>query len=333
MALAVQLHCDMPNAIRIHSLGSPDVLRWEEVDVGQPGAGEVRVRHTAVGLNFIDTYERTGLYPLSLPAVLGKEGAGIVEVLGSGVRQLQVGDRVAYTTQASGAYSEARILPADRLVKIPDAIDDQHAAAMMLKGLTVQMLLRQTYRLRKNEIALIHAAAGGVGSIAVQWARHLGAKVIAVVGSTPKATLVRELGADHVVLSTDNWVEQVKAVTGGRGVHVVYDSVGKDTFLGSLDCLRPRGLMVTFGNASGPVPAVAPLELTRRGSLYLTRPTLFHYIPTRATLARAAQELFDVVGRGIVRVRIGQTYPLREAARAHHDLEARQTTGSTVLLP
>ena len=323
----------MPHAIRIHQYGGPEVLRWEDIDVGQPGPGEVRLRHTAIGLNFIDIYERTGLYPVQLPAVLGKEAAGVIEALGLGVRQLKVGDRVAYTSQQSGAYSEARILSAERLVKVPDNIDDQHAAAMTLKGLTAQMLLRQTYRLRKNEFALIHAAAGGVGSIAVQWARHIGAKVIAVVGSNEKATLVRELGADHVVLSGDNWVEQVRAATGGKGVHVVYDSVGKDTFLGSLDCLRPRGLMVSFGNASGPVPPVAPLELSKRGSLYLTRPTLFHYIPTRANLARAAQELFDVVARGIVKVHVGQTYPLREAARAHVDLEARRTTGSSVLLP
>jgi NADPH:quinone reductase len=323
----------MPHAIRIHSLGGPEVLRWEQVEVGEPGRGEVRLRHSAIGLNFIDVYERTGLYPVQLPAILGKEGAGVVEALGAGVRQLKVGDRVAYSAQSSGAYSEARVLPAERLVRIPDNVSDQQAAAMMLKGLTVQMLLRQTWRLRKNEFALVHAAAGGVGSIMVQWAHHLGARVIAVVSSEAKATLVRELGADHVVLSGDNWVEQVRAATGGQGVHVVYDSVGKDTFTGSLDCLRPRGLMVSFGNASGPVPPVAPLELTRRGSLFLTRPTLFHYIPTRATLARAAQELFDVVGRGIVKVHIGQTYPLQDAARAHADLEARRTTGSTVLLP
>jgi NADPH2:quinone reductase len=323
----------MPHAIRIHTLGGPEVLRWEEIDVGPPGRGEVRLRHTAVGLNFIDVYERTGLYAVQLPAVPGKEGAGVVEELGSGVRQLKVGDRVAYSAQSSGAYSEARVLPAERLVRIPDSVSDQQAAAVMLKGLTVQMLLRQTYRLRRNEFALVHAAAGGVGSIMVQWAHHLGAKVIAVVSSSAKATLARELGADHVVLSGENWVEQVRSATGGQGVHVVYDSVGQDTFMGSLDCLRPRGLMVSFGNASGPVPPVAPLELTRRGSLFLTRPTLFHYIPTRATLARAAQELFDVVGRGIVKVHIGQTYPLQDAARAHVDLEARRTTGSTVLLP
>jgi NADPH2:quinone reductase len=323
----------MPHAIRIHTLGGPEVLRWEEIDVGPPGRGEVRLRHTAVGLNFIDVYERTGLYAVQLPAVPGKEGAGVVDELGSGVRQLKVGDRVAYSAQSSGAYSEARVLPAERLVRIPDSVSDQQAAAVMLKGLTVQMLLRQTYRLRRNEFALVHAAAGGVGSIMVQWAHHLGAKVIAVVSSSAKATLARELGADHVVLSGENWVEQVRSATGGQGVHVVYDSVGQDTFMGSLDCLRPRGLMVSFGNASGPVPPVAPLELTRRGSLFLTRPTLFHYIPTRATLARAAQELFDVVGRGIVKVHIGQTYPLQDAARAHVDLEARRTTGSTVLLP
>jgi NADPH:quinone reductase len=323
----------MPHAIRIHNLGGPEVLRWEEIEVGEPGPGEVRLRHTAIGLNFIDVYERTGLYPVTLPAVLGREAAGLIESLGAGVRQLRVGDRVAYTSTTAGAYSEARLVAADRLVRIPDSIDDPQAAAIMLKGLTAQMLLRQTYRVRKGDIVLIHAAAGGVGSIAVQWAHHLGAIVIAVVGSEAKAALVRDLGADHVIVSSANWVEQVRAATAGRGVAVVYDSVGKDTFIGSLDCLRPRGLMVSYGNASGPVPPIAPLELSRRGSLYLTRPTLFHYIATRTALTRAAQEMFDMVTRGIVRTHIGQTFQLREADRAHRALEARETTGATVLLP
>lgn len=323
----------MPHAIRIHSYGGPEVMQWESVDVGEPGPDEVRLRHTAVGLNFIDVYERTGLYQHTLPATLGREAAGVVEALGSAVKDLNVGDRVAYVANSCGAYCEARVMSAQRLVRIPDTVDDQQAAAMMLKGLTAQALLRQTHRVRKSDTVLIHAAAGGVGSIAVQWARHLGAKVIAVVGSQAKAQLARELGADHVLLSDEDWVGRVKEITRGRGVNVVYDSVGKDTFMQSLDCLRPRGLMVTFGNASGPVPPLAPLELSKRGSLFLTRPTLFHYIAARSELTKAAQELFDLVGRSVIKLRIGQTYALRDAARAHADLEARKTTGSTVLLP
>jgi NADPH:quinone reductase len=320
-------------AIRIHTYGGPEVLQWEELEVGEPGPGEVRLRHAAIGLNFIDIYERTGLYKVALPAVLGKEAAGVVEALGSGVKHINLGDRVAYAGDTSGAYCEQRVMPAARLVRIPDSLDDSQAAAVMLKGLTAQMLLRQTYRVRRGDVLLIHAAAGGVGSILVQWAKHLGAKVIAVVGSDAKAALVRELGADQVVLDGEDWVAATKAATAGRGVDVVYDSVGKQTFMRSLDCLRPRGLMVTYGNASGAVEPFAPLELTRRGSLYVTRPTLFHYIATRPALARAAQELFDVLARSVVRVQIGQSYPLQEAARAHVELEARRTTGSTVLLP
>jgi NADPH:quinone reductase len=323
----------MPYAVRIHDYGGAEALRWEEIAVGEPGPGEARIRHSAIGLNFIDTYERTGLYPVTLPAVLGREAAGVVEAVGPRVTHVKVGDRVAYIFSTSGAYSESRVLPADRLVRIPDAVDDRQAAALMLKGLTAQMLLRQTYRVRRGDTLLIHAAAGGVGSITVQWAKHLGATVIGIVGSQAKAERVRELGADRVLLMSEDWAAQVKTLTAGRGVDVVYDSVGKDTFMSSLDCLRPRGLMVTFGNASGPVPPVAPLELTKRGSLYLTRPTLFHYVPKRADLVRAAGELFDLVLRSVISVHIGQTYPLREAARAHTDLEARRTTGSTVLLP
>jgi NADPH:quinone reductase len=321
------------HAIRIHRHGGPEVLQWEEVEVGEPGPGEVRLRHAAIGLNFIDIYERTGLYKVALPAVLGKEAAGVVEALGSGVKHINLGDRVAYAGDTSGAYCEQRVMPAARLVRIPDSLDDSQAAAVMLKGLTAQMLLRQTYRVRRGDVLLIHAAAGGVGSILVQWAKHLGAKVIAVVGSDAKAALVRELGADQVMLDGEDWVAATKAAAAGRGVDVVYDSVGKQTFMRSLDCLRPRGLMVTYGNASGAVEPFAPLELTRRGSLYVTRPTLFHYIATRPALARAAQELFDVLARSVVRVQIGQSYPLPEAARAHVELEARRTTGSTVLLP
>ncbi|MGH8239961.1 MAG: quinone oxidoreductase family protein, partial [Steroidobacteraceae bacterium] len=274
-----------------------------------------------------------GLYPLQLPAVLGREAAGVVEAVGSGVSQLKAGDRIAYAFNSSGAYSEARVLPADRLVRIPEGVDDTQAAALMLKGMTAQMLLRQTYRVRKGNTLLVHAAVGGVGSTLLQWAKHLGAKVIAVVGSPAKAERARELGADHVMLSSEDWVAQTKAATANKGVDVVYDSVGRDTFIGSLDCLRPRGLMVTYGNASGPVPAIAPLELTKRGSLFLTRPTLFHYIPTRASLVRAASEMFDLVAKSVISVQIGQSYPLQEAARAHTDLEARRTIGSTVLLP
>lgn len=323
----------MTHAIRIHSYGGPEVLRWDTLEVPDPGPGQVRIRHTAIGLNFIDTYERTGLYPVALPAVLGREAAGVVEAVGPRVSQIKVGDRVAYAFNSSGAYSEARVLPAERLVRIPEGVDDRQAAALMLKGMTAQMLLRQVYRVRKGNTLLVHAAVGGVGSIVVQWAKHLGATVIAVVGSSEKARRARELGADQVLLSTDDWVGQTKAATGGRGVDVVYDSVGKDTFIGSLDSLRPRGLMVTYGNASGPVPPMAPLELSKRGSLFLTRPTLFHYIPTRATLMRAASEMFDLVAKSVIGVQVGQVYPLQDAARAHVDLEARRTIGATVLIP
>jgi NADPH:quinone reductase len=323
----------MTHAIRIHSYGGPEVLRWESIDVPEPGPGQARVRHTAIGLNFIDTYERTGLYPLALPAVLGREAAGVVEAVGPRVSQVKAGDRVAYAFNSAGAYSEARVLSAERLVRIPEGVDDRHAAALMLKGLTAQMLLRQIYRVRKGNTLLVHAAAGGVGSIVVQWAKHLGATVIAVVGSTDKAQRVHELGAYRVLLSSEDWVGQTKAATGNGGVDVVYDSVGKDTFIGSLDCLRPRGLMVTYGNASGPVPPMAPLELSKRGSLFLTRPTLFHYIPTRAALVRAASELFELVAKSVIGVHVGQVYPLQDAARAHVDLEARRTVGSTVLVP
>ncbi|WP_129776306.1 quinone oxidoreductase family protein [Peristeroidobacter soli] len=322
----------MTGIIRFHETGGPDVLRWESIELGEPGRGEVRLRHGAVGVNFIDIYERNGLYEKSLPATLGKEAAGVVEAVGPGVKQVKVGDRVSYA-QGSGGYSEARVMSADDLVRLPDNIDDQTAAAATLKGLTAQMLLRQVHRVKKGDALLIHAAAGGVGTILVQWARHLGATVIAVVGSSAKADMVRELGAQHALLSDDDWVGQAKAITGGRGVAVAYDSVGKDTFMRSLDTIRTRGLMVSYGNASGAPPAISPLELSKRGSLYLTRPTMFHFTSTRAALTKAASELFDLMGRGVIKVHIGQTYPLKEAARAHADLEARRTTGSTVLLP
>ncbi|MFL6551344.1 MAG: quinone oxidoreductase family protein [Povalibacter sp.] len=323
----------MSYAIRFHSHGGPDVLQWEPIEVGDPAPDQVRLRHTAIGLNFLDVYERTGLYQVNLPAIPGREAAGVIEAVGSRIKQLRVGDRVAYAAHQSGAYSQARLMPADRLVKLPDTISDEQAAALMLKGLTAQVLLRQTYRVRSKEIVLVHAAAGGMGSLLVQWAKHLGTTVIATVGTESKVQRVRELGADHVLLTQGDWSAQVKERAGGRGVDVVYDSVGKDTFEGSLNALRPRGMMVTFGNSSGPVPPIAPLELTKRGSLFLTRPTLFHYLETRRELERAAKELFDVVSRSVVQVQIGQTYALKDAATAHRDLEARRTTGSTVLLP
>jgi NADPH2:quinone reductase len=323
----------MSHAIRVHEYGGPEVLQWEPVDAGEPGRGEVRIRHTAIGLNFIDVYERTGLYPGSLPLIPGREAAGVIEAVGPEVKHVGVGDRVAYTLQSAGAYCQQRVMSAERLIRLPDAISDAEAAAMMLKGLTAQALLRQVHRVRKTDVLLVHAAAGGVGSILVQWARHIGATVIAVVGSEAKAGIARELGAQHVLRSDDDWVAEARAITRGRGVNVAYDSVGQATFTRSLDCLQPRGLMVTYGNASGPVPPLAPLELSRRGSLFLTRPTLFHYIPTRSTLMRAAQELFDLRGRGVISVRVGQTFPLQDAALAHRELEARRTTGSTVLIP
>lgn len=322
----------MTHAITIASYGGPEVLTWQSVDVPEPGPGEVVLKHTAVGLNFIDVYERTGLYPNKLPFGLGREAAGIVEALGPGVTDLAVGDRVAYTLGSAGAYSERRVAPAERLVKLPDGIRDTVAAAIMLKGLTAQALLRRTYKVERGDTVLIHAAAGGVGLILTQWAKHLGARVVAVVGSAEKATLVREHGADLVVLVDDDWVRAARDFTRGQGVEVVYDSVGQSTFMRSLDCLRPLGMMVTFGNASGPVAPFAPLELAKRGSLFVTRPTLFHYISTRPALTRAAEELFAVVQEGAVRVHIGQTYALQDAAQAHRDLEARKTVGSTVLL-
>jgi len=324
----------MSEAIRIRSFGGPEVMQWEQFDPGEPGPGEALIRHTAVGLNFIDIYERTGLYPNALPTGLGREAAGVVEALGSGVRGLAVGDRVAYASAQPGAYAQHRVVAADRLVAIPDGVSDRLAAAAMLKGLTAQFLLRRTHRVRRGDVVVIHAATGGVGLIAVQWAHHLGATVIGVVGSEAKAGIARASGCHHsLVLGRDDLAARVREISGGRGADVVYDSVGKDTFFPSLDSLRPLGLMVSYGNASGPVPPFQPLELSKRGSLFLTRPTLFHYIARRADLARAARELFDVIGRGAVRIEIGQTHPLTDVAQAHRDLEARRTVGSTVLIP
>ena len=289
----------MPHAIRFHQTGGPDVLQWDEVEVGKPGPGQARVRHTAVGLNYIDTYHRSGLYKLPLPSGLGSEGAGIVEEVGDGVADIKKGDRVAYAGGPPGSYAEARVMPADRLVKLPDGIPDNQAAAMMLQGMTVQYLIRRTYRVQKGDTILVHAAAGGVGLILCQWAKHLGATVIGTVGSDEKARLARAHGCDHVlVLGREDVVARVRALTGGRGVRVVYDGVGKDTFAASLDCLAPRGLLVSFGQASGPVPPLDPLVLSAKGSLYLTRPTLMHYAATKEALRAAAAELFAVVSSG-----------------------------------
>jgi NADPH2:quinone reductase len=320
-------------AIRIHETGGPEVLRWEETDVGRPGPGEARLRHTAVGLNFIDTYHRAGLYPLALPAVLGSEAAGVVEAVGPGVTEVKPGDRVAYAGPI-GAYSQERLIRAERLVPLPAEIGDRAAAAMMLKGMTAQYLLRRTCPIEAGDTVLVHAAAGGVGLIACQWARHLGATVIGTVSTEAKAALAREHGCDHpIVTSRESFVARVKEITHSRGVRVVYDSVGKDTFEGSLDCLQPLGMMVSYGNSSGPVPPFSPLVLSAKGSLFLTRPTLMAYTARREELLATAAELFEVVRSGAVRVEIRQTYPLAEAAQAHRDLEARRTTGSTVLLP
>ena len=324
----------MSHAIRIHAVGGPEVMQWEKVDAGETAPNEARVRHAAVGLNFIDIYHRTGLYPLPLPSGIGLEGAGVVEAVGSQVTEVKVGDRVAYAGGPVGAYAEVRNIPADRLVKLPEAIDFKTAAAMMLQGMTAQYLLRRTYKVQPGDTILIQAAAGGVGLIVCQWAKALGATVIGTVSSDEKAALAKAHGCDHAIIYTrENFVERVKDITAGAGVPVVYDSIGKDTFTGSLDCLRPMGMMVTFGNASGPVPPVDTLELSKRGSLFLTRPTLFTYVAKRADLVSTAQDLFDVVTSGKVKIEVNQSYALKDAAQAHIDLAARKTTGSTVLIP
>jgi len=323
----------MPYAMRIHENGGPEKLRWEEVQVGAPAEGQVRVRSTAVGLNFIDTYQRSGLYPMPLPFTLGSEGAGVIEAVGPKVKELKVGDRVAYSGPL-GAYAEVLMRPADRLVKIPAGVDDRTAAAMMLKGLTAQYLLRRTYRVKKGDTILMHAAAGGVGQILCQWAKALGATVIGTVGSDEKVALAKKAGCKHVIVTSREKVSaRVKEITQGAGVPVVYDGVGKDTFMDSLDCLAPLGLLASFGNASGAVTQFNPGVLAAKGSLFLTRPTLGSYTATRADLVKAAAELFAVVKSGKVKITINQTYPLRDAAQAHRDLESRKTTGQTVLLP
>ena len=324
----------MSFAIRFHQTGGPEVLRWEEVPVGDPAADEVRIRHEAVGLNYIDTYQRSGLYPLPLPSGLGQEGAGVVEAVGKEVRDFRPGDRVAYAGGPVGAYSQQRCLPAARLLKLPESIDFRTGAAMMLQGLTTAYLLRRTYAVQAGDAVLIHAAAGGVGLIACQWARALGATVIGTVSTEAKAELARQHGCEHVILySHEDVAARVRDITGGEGVAVVYDGVGKDTFAASLDSLRMRGMMVSFGNASGAVPPFNPLLLTQKGSLFLTRPMLAHYTANRDELLALGQELFAVVESGKVRININQTFALADAADAHRALEARQTTGSTVLLP
>jgi len=324
----------MSKAIRIHEAGGPEVMRFEECDLGAPATGEVQLRHTAIGLNYIDVYDRSGLYPMPLPGGLGREAAGVVVAVGRQTRGFRKGDRVAYVHTQPGSYSEVRNVPASRLVKLPKAISDEQAAALMLKGLTAEYLLRRTYRVRKGDWILVHAAVGGVGLILCQWAKALGARVIGVVGSEAKVALARRNGCKHVlVMGRDKIVEQVRALTGGQGVAVVYDSVGRETFMDSLDCLKPLGMMVSYGNASGPPPAISPLELSKRGSLFLTRPSLFAYIAARKDLDAAARALFRVVASRKVKLHIGQRYALADAAQAHRDLEARKTTGSTVLLP
>ena len=323
----------MPYAMRIYEHGGPEVMSWEEVEVGDPGPGQVRVRNTAVGLNYIDTYHRSGLYPMQLPLILGGEGAGVIEAVGKKVKGFKVGDRVAYTSPL-GSYSEVLLRPVEKLVKIPAGIDDQTAAAMMLKGMTAWYLCRRTYRVRKGDTILVHAAAGGVGQILCQWTRHLGATVIGTVGSDEKVALAKKAGCKHVIVTSREKIpERVKAITKGKGVPVVYDGVGKDTFIDSLDCLAPLGLMASFGNASGAVPPFNIGLLASKGSLFLTRPTLVNYTATPEDLATAARELFAVVKKGAVKIKINQTYPLREAAQANMDLQSRKTTGSTVLLP
>jgi NADPH2:quinone reductase len=314
--------------------GGPEVLQVDDVQVGEPGDGQARVKHTAIGLNFIDTYHRSGLYPLPLPSGIGLEAAGVVEAVGKGVTHVKPGDRVGYAGGQPGAYSEVRLVPADRLVKVPGGISDKEVAAMMLKGLTVQYLIRRVYRVERGETVLFHAAAGGVGLIACQWLKALGATVIGTVGSDEKAKIAKAHGCDHTIVYTrENFVERVKQITGGAKVPVVFDSVGKDTFMGSLDCLKPRGLLAMFGNGSGPVSAFDLNLLAAKGSLYVTRPTLMTYTARREDLEAGAKELFDVVKSGKVKIEINQTYKLEDAAQAHRDLEARKTTGSTVLLP
>jgi NADPH2:quinone reductase len=325
----------MPKALRIHEPGGPEAFRWEDVSIPDPAPGEVHIRHRAVGLNYIDVYQRSGLYPLpSLPGIVGMEGAGEVLAVGADVDGLEPGDRVAYAGNPPGAYATERLIPAHRLVKIPAQISDQQAAAMMLQGMTVQYLLRRTCRVQADDTILLHAAAGGVGLIACQWAKALGATVIGTVGSEEKAALAKANGCDHAILyNQEDFAERVKELTDGQGVRVVYDAVGKETFMKSLDCLQPMGMLVYYGQSSGPAPAIDPGLLGKKGSLFLTRPSVMTYTAKREDLVASATELFEAVISGMVKIEIKQTYPLHEAAQAHRDLEARRTTGSTVLIP
>lgn len=325
----------MVMAIRVHQTGGPEVLTWDEVEVGDPGPGEVRIKHSAIGLNFIDTYFRSGLYPSpsGLPFILGNEGAGIVEAVGDGVVHVAAGDRVAYAGPL-GAYSEVRVMPAAILVKIPDGVSDDVAAAMMLKGMTARYLLRRTFMIDAGTTLLFHAAAGGVGLIAGQWARHIGATTIGTVSSEEKAELARANGYTHVInYKTENFVDRVKEITDGNGCDVVYDSVGKDTFPASLDCIKPLGTWVSFGQSSGPLPDFNMGILSQKGSLFATRPTLFSYVAEREDLEETANDLFDVVASGAVKISVNQSYDLKDAQTAHEDLEGRKTTGQTVLKP
>jgi len=324
----------MVKAIRINAVGGPEVMEYVDVELGNPGPGEALVRQHACGLNYIDVYFRTGAYPQPLPAGLGMEGAGIVEAVGEGVTHIKPGDRVAYAGRPTGAYAEARIMPAPILVKLPETISFETGAAMMLQGLTVQYLFRRTFPLRGGETILFHAAAGGVGLIACQWARAIGVTMIGTVGSDEKAALAKAHGCTHTInYNTENFVERVKDITGGKGVPVVYDSIGKDTFIGSLDCLAPLGMMVSFGSASGPVPPFSLNELASRGSLFVTRPTLFSHTAKRHDLEDMAADLFSMVESRKIKIDINQRYALKDVAQAHRDLEARKTTGSTILVP
>ena len=325
----------MTRAIVVHQTGGPEAMKWEEVSVGDPGPGEARIRHTAVGLNYIDVYFRTGLYPApSMPLIPGMEGAGVVEAVGKGVKEVAVGDRVAYAAAPPGAYAEARCMAAAKLVKVPEGIDDRTAAAMMLQGMTTEYLLRRTYPVQSGQTILFHAAAGGVGLLACQWAKHLGATVIGTVGSDEKAELAAAHGCDHpIVYTREDFQQRVMEITDGRGVPVVYDSVGRTTFMKSLECLSPRGMLVSFGQSSGKVDPFDVGILSAKGSLYVSRPTLMTYTATREDLELSAGRLFEVVGSGAVKVEVRQTFPLAQAADAHVALEGRKTTGSTVLLP
>ena len=323
----------MAHAVRVHQHGGPEAMQWESVEVGAPGPGQVKLKQHAVGVNYIDVYQRSGLYKVALPFVAGSEGAGEVVAVGPGVTEFKVGDRGAYAG-AMGGYADERLMPADRLVKLPDKIDYKTGAAMMLQGMTVRYLLRETYKVGKGTTMLLHAAAGGIGLIACQWARHLGATIIGTVSTPEKAALAKEYGCTHVInYKTEDFVKRTKELTGGQGVDVVYDAVGKDTYPGSLDCLKPLGLLVSFGNASGAITNFDILALSAKGSLYVTRPSLGTYVAKREALLANANELFDVVGKGIVKINVNHTYALKDAAKAHADLEGRKTTGSIVLLP